>query len=711
MDHVERLTLWSNITLRRLQARAHHGSWVVLIALAAIVLVWLPFRFNMLGVIEEWGLSALFVEKGVFFITGAGSPLPHLQLRPLNVAPLALAHVLTPDSFFAWNVINSAAIAAKSIGMYCIVWWIVRDRWLALASGLLFMLYPADTMQMTLRSIHINCAVAASVGGIALLLAARDEERAHMRVIRSVSGMAMFVVGGLTYEAGLFLAPAYAVAVWVRFGLTHAVRTVVRPTSPNLAWLAAIAIQITYFVVVSRRSGLYQQDVIGHGGNTIAVLLERLPLLFTVGLYREFADAWFDAARIVMRTPALWAWFAVTMALIGLLFVVTRRTAGNQRQPETAVLLRLLVAGIVIAALGYLPYLSSMSHILITQRTHLYAAVGGALGVTALLALAFGRIAVLSAAAWCVAIGLAFAAQWNQVDHYLQLSDRMRMILSGILENAPDLPADGRLMIIDHSGQLHSTWMLRGDLLGSALTYLLGRRVHPVVCVEPGLLWASFVTDAQARPGRCVEHAAEWEIGVGVPGTFKVPKEGLVFLEISPEGLVRRRTNEPVPAPGPLTAQRWRSILGCWPAKACRYSPPRDVRWQFDFGTWWSLEDAPWGAGWRDAEWNPPAWEPLSYAWMIGETSRLWAPLDPRPGQYLFQMRVYNWISAEAKDKLRVSINGHEVPVRWENERHVFGYFDGQILRQGLNDVTLSSKSHPVHGISLAVDWVRLEPQ
>ncbi len=685
---------------------------VITSSLFFVVLIWLPTGMSLVGVIEEWDFLSLFTKNGPFFYTGPGSPMAFLALRPLTAAPMTLAYLVSPESFVGWNVINTATLIIKAISATYLIWWSTRDRWLAIAGGALFMVYPADTMQMTLRAIHINFAIAASVAGIALVMGSLESRVSLARWSLALAGGTFFVLGALIYETGLLLAPAPALLMWVRYGFAGSMYLLRTRSVLIFIWISFIVVYIAYlaFVYMSE-AGLYQQTI-SSGAGTEGI--GRLRLLFTVGLYRQLLHGWFDAILIIVTTSPLHTWFAAVLLTIMLASFMFLRfgygeiPAGRAtiRQP----LVRLVFAGLILAALGYLPYLASASHILITQRTQLYASLGGAIVFSGLIGLISMRSRFAGVGLCSLALALGMAAQWNQVAHYNELSKRARMLLAGILEKVPLPPADGRIFVIDRSGQLESTWMLRGGMLENALTYLYGKPVQVFACVEPGLTWSSFVVDAQGNRGKCVEHNTEWEIGAGAPGAFRLQKSGLTSITIEPDGSTTRRTNETNHNPSTKQIRRWSSILGCWPSLDCRYAPARARSWRFDFGSWWSLEQAPWGGGWRDAEWNPPSWRPKSCSWMISNPARLWVPIEPMNSAYKIRMRVCYWASQDAKNELSVKLNGVSVSMQWEDNFVASGEFDGGLLTADLNELLIYSPLHPTLGISVLVDWVEILP-
>ncbi len=698
------------------------GYWVTLVlaaaaAVVAVAVIRMPFAAPLLGNIEEWGILGRYTEHGVVFITSLGSTMPHLALRPLNIFTFALSYVLAPDSFFGWNFLLNLSFVTKATAMAGIVWWLTRQRWLAVVAGLLLMLYPADTMQMSLRAVHINFAVALTLLACLFVLIATEARTEATRGVLALQAFGFFLTGSLMYEAGLFLAPLPALLWWARYGFVDGVRRLPGAWVPILFWAAAIVVAVAYLLIVGRTPGIYQQSISNSPVSTLSLLASRWPMMFTVGAYRAFAHGWFDAARMLLSQLAHWPYLVAAGAAVLVSGAIWFRPAPSRAPdappPSVGLGARLVIAGFAAALAGYLPYLSSLSHILITQRTYIYASAGASLlivGLIILVARGSRTLGVLVAAAL---LSLGLASQWTQYDHYSTLSLRARAILAGLLEAAPRVDSRRTILVIDRSGSTGSTWLLRGELLDAAMTYLYGAKADFAVCLEPGMIYSTFAADAQGRPGRCAERETEWVVGEGLAAPLRLAKDGLLTLTIEPDGtVVRKGPPDPVP-PSPNDVRRWRSILECWPAQACAYIPParEDGSFRYDFGQWWSLEQAPWGAGWRDAEWNPPRLQPVSYSWMIAPEARLWFNLKPRPSAYVLRVRVANWISASAKTELQFRLNGASLQPAWKGDFVVEAAVPAGTARPGLNELVLASPIDPVHGISLAVDRVELEPR
>lgn len=371
---------------------------------------------------------------------------------------------------------------------------------------------------------------------------------------------------------------------------------------------------------------------------------------------------------------------------------------------------RTLLAGIFLAALGYAPFLISTPHIHISQRTYLFASIGGTIFVIAVLIFVRRSTPALVALA-AVLIASGFGSQWEQLAHYSEISARQSMYLSGILAAAPDATQkpDRTLLITDKSGSMSNTWMLRGENLPAALSYIYGKPVRAAVCAGPSELFSSFTTDQYGTPGRCVATDNGWEIGKGAANAFELTTATTIHLVINPDGSIARLTGTAPLPPDDALIKRAQSILGCFP---CTFTPREAVgaSYRADFGKWWSLEAVPWGGGWADASWIIPPSKPVSYSWMIAPTSNLFFKLIPIGSDYSISVRIIGSVSTVAKDSLSMSINGEKVDAKWLAPDIYSGTVKSTVFSSDLNELRLESILEKQFSISNEVDWIEVAP-
>src|SRR6516164_4608333 len=179
---------------------------IVVLPALTVAAIWIPFGFSLGGLIEEWDTLFLFAQHGVFYVADGASPLQAHKARPLTVLPQAIAYTLDANSFFYWHIIQAGSLVVKAACAGIIGIYLTGNRALAAFLALLTLLYPADTMQLSFRSIHINGAVAlALVASVLIILATKIAARGPRIIVGAVAS-ATLAAALLMYEAVVGLA-------------------------------------------------------------------------------------------------------------------------------------------------------------------------------------------------------------------------------------------------------------------------------------------------------------------------------------------------------------------------------------------------------------------------------------------------------------------------------------------------------------------------
>jgi putative flippase GtrA len=694
-------------------------------------LLWLAFGFRLTGLIEEWDVLGLFAKHGLFFIADSGSPLAAHSLRPLTVLPHALAYFLDPDSFTFWHLLLISALLVKGaastyLGWRCSGSW----RW-GIALGMLVLLWPADTMQLSFRSLHINAALALLLLAVSLSVAALySASRSTSMLLAGAAGVVLLASASM-YEAGLTLLAAPLLIVMAREGVAGGWRRAVARPAVALAWIASAGLFVAYAFVASRQSATYQGSVT-QGPGILSTVYLALPKLFTVGALRGLLGGWVDAASIARQELATyWYVLAATAASLACLLGLGRRLGtadlhGGDQRSSLGHSARLAIAGGALMLLGYAPYLISGAHLAITQRTYLYATPGAALVCVAALMALSRRSSRAAGATVAVLLFLGFNAQLYQFHHYTRLADRQRGVLRAIVENFDGRLGDKTLLILDGSNQLAHTWMLR-DNLKWALGYLYARPINSVeICLMPGGHWQRL--DAMGRTGSCVRTADGWTftaapaIGAGAAATGKpleLAHADVVELAIAADG-----TTDPQPqlqshrnelAHGnDSMSRRYRNVLQLAPAAlgSAMFGPAGPgPAYRWDFGRWWSLEDPTRGSGWREADWQIGRLRHNAMAWSVSDKATLQFRLAPQDRPYRLAGQFGNFASPLVRENMQIRINGNLAPLTWQQN----GRFTADVplgsIRSGTNTIEFNAPTIPeYYGLSAMLDWFEVRP-
>jgi hypothetical protein len=699
-----------------------------------VCLLWLPFGFGMVGHIEEWDILSLFTRHGVFFFAGEQSPLASHRLRPLTAAPNAIAYLLSPDSFFSMHLLQMGALIAKGVAGALMGYWLLRSRTLAILLGLLVIVFPADTMQLSFRSFHINWSVALGMAGVAGLLYAYERRDAGRRggLLLALLSAASLGIAIQIYEVALIFVPFPFLLLWARLGLRVSIQTCLRQLPVTLAWAAAVAICLAYIYSVLSHGSTYQSSVVGGQSANLQLVKERLAALIYTGMGRSLVGGWVDAVMILVVEYSSYVYAAACALVVGVVLALSSRadqgkTDGAQsKAAESWLLARTVLIGLVMTALGYLPFLSSPSHLAISQRTFLFSTFGAALATVAMLSLVLvGRSRRWSVSAGTALVALGLTTQMYQFHHYELISDTERQVLGEVVTRLPTVSPSTNVVILDGSQRINSSWMLRDNMF-NALTYIYGSPVNLVqTCTTPGDAWQRM--DRFSRPGRCVQIPGGWAFTDGptasAPGMDAREPELRLQVNDNSAAVVR------IPAAlhampyadhldgGDTLARRYRGVVadGTWPLGFNQFKAQASsdtFRW--DFARWWSLDVPTPGRGWRDDEWQTNGrFKKRSSAWVNLPEASLIFEMKPRNTPYLVKGRSVAVAPGTDRNAIRVSINDtDEFPLTWTSDGDFHAVIPAGKLVDGRNELVLHVPvDMAYYGVGMALDWIQVAPK
>jgi hypothetical protein len=721
---------------------SHCFSWRMVFAPAAVLLLlWLPFGFRMIGLIEEWDLLDLFTTHGLFFYTHLDGPLAPHALRPLMPFSFALAHSLSPDSFAGWHALMITALLAKGVAMAWLGLRASGRRSVGVMAGVLIILYPADTMQLSFRSLHINLAGALALVAAAFAVHAVDTSRRAVAHACATAAGVLFLCGGLMYEAAFTLVAMPLAVILVRHGMLP-LRRIRERWTVVACWAAAPLIYGIYAIWIGKQISSYQSSVIAQSSG-VHYALSVWPDLFRIGASRALVGGWVDAALMGAMTFQNYVYLIGATAVLAMLCAVAVRPRALQRAASasgaeswpaaTAVIVRMLVAGLVMMLMGYAPFMLSAAHMAISQRTYLWATPGAVFAWLAVLMLfaRAGRPAGAIAAVMLMALGLA--AQLFQFHHYVNLSERQRTLLQAIVDNFDGKPADKKVVVLDGSSQLGHDWMfIDNGGLQRALSYLYGYAVaSPEVCRQPSLEWGR--RDALGRPGHCSNDRQGWTFtypsavtgpdrsAEEPPAPVHLDARQVLPLPIAadsrgvPQSATATAHQESRAHGDSVIARRYRGILE---PRAAALVPPMfkdqfpQASWRFDFGDWWSLEEVPYGSGWRQSEWLGNGLEHRSVAWKVSPEASLYLQLQPIARPYVLRGVFTDFVNGDIRNSMRAMINGQQVDLEWAEGGRFEAAVPQGVLTSGRNELILKSPVEPkLLGLSARLDWVALDPK
>ena len=511
---------------------------IAIFVLPALVIsaLWFPFGFSLGGLIEEWDILFLFARHGLFFIADQSSPLALHQARPLTILPQAVAYLLDPNSFFYWHVLQATSLLLKGLSAGLIGFYLTGNRAHAAFLGLLTILYPADTMQLSFRSLHINWAIALALNATILLIWAFHIKSRGTRTALAAFASALFACALLMYEVVIGLALLPFLIMFARHG--RKLRGALRPAlDAVIVWACTIGAWSIFFVWELRTGSGYQVSALSN--ENFGSILARLKMLASSGLYRAFYECWTELVGPILGSLSNYEY--VAFVLLGILIVILWLAYDQAARKSTSGQLgiRIGIIGLCAFLLGYAPYLSDQSHLLLTQRVFLVSAVGAALsflGCIVLLATILPRLVVATVSV--LLIGGCFIAQLYQFDRYNRIYATItRPILSAVVPFISESTSHRESVLVNEYGFLSGTWDL-GLELQLAVGYLVptARADHIFVCESASGRLLPRASGPVARRGSCQQTETSFQITE--PGDTPVPLKDPAIGKLNPDGTV-----------------------------------------------------------------------------------------------------------------------------------------------------------------------------
>ncbi len=694
------------------------ARWAIFFTVAAVcvAVIWLPFGLAMTGLIEEWAELSNMARLGPTFFLDLTHPMSDI-LRPLGHLPFALAYVFGPDSFVSWHVLLMLALTLKGCASSELVFRASGSLVVALVAGALVIVYPADTMQFPFRALHINWSLTLGLLACCVYLAAWD--RGSKSTLLALGAAALLLSAALMYEAALICLAIPLLLVIARDGVHGCLNELRRRFGLLLIWASAGVLYGVYAFWMSHKVATYQATLL-NGQGWIPALKNALPKLFSVGMARAVYGGWLDAFKMLVSEYQSYVYLGVAVfALIGLVWILTRKY--QEVVPNPLRILRLGCIGLAAVALGYLPYLLSISHVAVSQRTFLYASFGAAVfWCTLLLAARFAATALF----WCVAsalLALGLGAQLVQFHHYVGIAEEQKRLLRGIVENFDGSSENKTLIVVDHSGYLGQTWMFVPTNLRFALEYIYGRRLKRVsICHAQILEWED--VDRDGHKGACEETNDAWVFRAADDSPIAdwlVAKKDAVVLDVDVDGRVTprsamqtHRTN--LQSGQDVFARRYRAVLvdSDWSFYASSFGDASaSARYESSFGRWWSMTPPIRGFGWRGIEWDFTQPYPVTFSWKIGTNAALFFDLAPIETDYSLRVDFTMFASEKIHDATKISLNGHDVECRWTTFYRCEARVAPGVLRAGVNQIGFTSPIDPdYYGLSVSLHSFSLVP-
>jgi hypothetical protein len=708
---------------------------LLLPAITAAFLIWLPFGTAMIGSIEEWGMLGLFSTHGVFFVAHPDGPVALHALRALMPSSFAAAYLLDPNSFGGWHVLQFVALIIKGVASSYLIWKATGSRFLAVVVGALVLVYPADTMQLSFRSLHINWSIALALLAAAIFVGSVDSVRRLSAYAGSVAAAVLFLAASCIYEAALTLVLVPLLILYVRSGLRDVTGLLRAKAEIVGIWFLGVGVYLAFAIWASKRVASYQQSLATGEGGILAIVAHSFSKLFTVGALRALLGGWVDAGRILSTEYSSYTYVVASALLFGALLMALFRLCegGGKRSVASRITgtksLRLAVAGTILVLMGYAPFLVSQPHLAISQRTFIWATPGAAMVWVAGIAWLWRGTRAGAGAAAVALLTLGLSAQLFQFHHYVNIAERQRALLRAVVENF-DGDLNGKtLVILDGTNQLGHTWMFLNGLLSQALGYLYGHKIESIeMCHASGMEWQA--ADDLGRKGTCARDGQGWTFSYPAPVTTsgyaaaplpaprRVSDADAVVVTIRADGSV---VADPaldsyraslINGQGTIAA-RYRGVVKQhpWPLRFAMFRdqhPRDDFRW--GFGDYWSLEIPTRGSGWREAEWEVGTFHHNAAAWKTREDAEIDFDFTPVADSYQLRAKFKTFAPAAKNEQLKLQVNEVDLNFHWIGDGELEAEISGKSLKAGANSIRLRLPIDlAYYGLSAQLDWIEIK--
>lgn len=394
-------------------------GWACIPAVLCVIALWYQFGFTLGGMIEEWDFLWMMNAIPHFWNSFPGNPMSdQFAARPLQVLPFAMARAIDGHSFIGFHFVLMIACFLRIVAGASIGFFLFRSRTYAIALGLLFLVFPADTQQMTFRTLNISVSIGLMTLGIALALRGMVAPSKTRRTISIVLSGVTSVVAVLIYEPVITLYALPILLIFGRYGIRKTLLAGRRRKSIIGLWAIAPIINAAYlaYSLVVLKSG-YQMSVSQHG--MLRSIIENRRYLWKSAAYRSFYEAWTSTLDILFHQTARYGFLAIVA--VGVVLVLVAVSGRARNDATVSRFTRYVVVGLLALIAGYSPFMVSEGHMNVTQRTFMAAAPGASIVVMAAIAFACRKKDVAGALVAAIFVFIGLVAQLYQFDTYTRL--------------------------------------------------------------------------------------------------------------------------------------------------------------------------------------------------------------------------------------------------------------------------------------------------
>ena len=418
--------------------------WIsVFIIFATCVVLWIPSRWDTMGLIEEWSYYKSFAASSSEDVDfGVAS-------RPLLFTPFRIGYSLTPHSFFGLNFVSFVVFLLKGCVIFSIGKLLLRNSAIAFALSLLALLYPANEALLSLRIVVYHVAVLFYL--LAVFFALTFLFRAQFW--KGVAIICCIFVSLLSVEVALPLILLTPIIFLVK-NKNRLVTTII--------WYIAPAIVVIYLITLLLTGNLKYQSALmesSAGSNQMFSYA-----FHTIRAYkRVLLDSWVNNINISHYSLQYIFWGLLTAISSGIT-IYLQNTSEMIRQKKL-----LVVIGLSLIFVGFMMFLPT-PHRVSNDYVFVVSTLGGSILVLVALDFCLREILnsnLLFSLGVGVFIFIATVSNLQQHDHLYDVSQRQAHVLLDIMKYAPIIERGNLLLIFDDTKMVNDNWMF-GTPYGNA---------------------------------------------------------------------------------------------------------------------------------------------------------------------------------------------------------------------------------------------------
>jgi hypothetical protein len=426
--------------------------FLVLCSMSCVVIaVFLPYGLNINGTLEEY-----LVMSAYAFASQEQDLINNSQtiLRPFSLPMALFSYSLTPYSYFGVNIVNYSLIVVKGVILFYILVRLKFLRSAALATAILFTIYPTNATSLRLI-IVVQAATVTFLLGILLLLRLNSKWRWPECILMVVFLATTMLMYEMTFVLILFI-PLLLVL------LNQINNSVIRLSLIWYSVFALVGMRWLYFYIALKDS--YQQSIISGVDNHPFILLTKLREIYQWNL----AGVWYRSLAHTYNAVILYCLIATLISAF--FFLLFLKLSPKDAKPLQRQQFLQLAIALVVIALGYAVFLLTNVRDLY-DRVFGLSSIGAASFLVCLsqfLSAYLGKYRYISFSFLvAVLIFLSLVTAMRLRENDVLTAFQQQSVVADIVEEIPDVNVSGpTIVVFDKTGNLVSSLFLRRVIEG-----------------------------------------------------------------------------------------------------------------------------------------------------------------------------------------------------------------------------------------------------